>query len=355
MKLDRYVIRELIVPFLIGTLAVVLMFEANLLIALFKNLSLSGIPFSGILKLLLYKTPFFMNMTLPVGIALATSLAMARFTRESELTAMRAAGASILRVMLPISLFGIAVGVGNFYLAEDLMPRAEKAATKLQNELTLLGGAPDFKANVHVTLGDYSVDIKTLSRRSDGSLQLDDVVLIQRPRTYEVGVYLAKTGLYDKGVWTFKNANAWYFKDDSLYQFQSKEMTIFQRININDIYSQSQPTEMSIGELSAAIQSGKQQKNDTTMLQVTYHTRFSVPAACYVFAIAGPVFAIWLGRGGGFMGVLLSILMVMLWYNVFIISTEIFGRNGWLNPLLAAWMPNILFFVLAVFGLRRLE
>src|SRR5579859_208265 len=109
--------RELLVPFLLGTVAVVLMFQANLLIFLFKTFSLSSVPISGIAKLLLYKTPFFLNMTLPVGTALATSLAMSRLTRESELTAFRAAGAPILRVMLPISLFGMLVGFANYYLA----------------------------------------------------------------------------------------------------------------------------------------------------------------------------------------------------------------------------------------------
>ena len=53
--------------------------------------------------------------------------------------------------------------------------------------------------------------------------------------------------------------------------------------------------------------------------------------------------------------VILLLLMVLLYYNVFVISTEIFGRNGWLSPLAAAWLPNLIFIIFAVLGLRRLE
>jgi len=348
-------LRELIVPFLIGTVAVVLMFQANLLIFLFKTYSISNLPLAAILKYILYKTPFFLNMTLPVGIALATSLAMSRLVRESELTAMRAAGASILRVVVPIAAFGVMVGIANFAIAESLMPRAEKAATKLNSQLVALAAAPDFASNVTRTIGNYTVRIGNVFRLSNGGLQLNDVCLIETPRPFEEVVYQAKTGTYDAGVWTFPNATVWSFKDNNLTELDVKTLTISERININDIYSQPAPTEQTLGQLRATIKDAKAQRQDTSELEVTYYERYSVPAACFVFALVGPVFAIWLGRGGGFAGVLLSILMVLLYWNVYIISTEILGRLAWVSPVVAAWLPNALFLGAAVLAVRRLE
>ena len=55
--LDRYVLRELFVPFLIGTLGVVMMFLANEYIALAKNLELQHVPVSAIAQYLICKTP----------------------------------------------------------------------------------------------------------------------------------------------------------------------------------------------------------------------------------------------------------------------------------------------------------
>ena len=82
-------------PFLIGTVFVVLMFQGNILIALYKNLNLTAVPINGILQFVLLKTPEFLTLTLPIGAGLASSLALSRIVRESELTAMRAAGASV--------------------------------------------------------------------------------------------------------------------------------------------------------------------------------------------------------------------------------------------------------------------
>src|SRR2546421_10701839 len=127
--LDRYIYRELMVPFLIGTVAGALMFQANMLIFLFKNFSLQNVPTLAVLDMILYKTPYFLNMTLPVGGALATSLAFSRLTRESELTAIRAYGTPIMRAVFPVIWFGLAVGIGNCRVAERVILASDKRST----------------------------------------------------------------------------------------------------------------------------------------------------------------------------------------------------------------------------------
>ena len=61
-KLDWYVLKELSVPFLIGTVSVLLMFQANQFIFLFKNISLQNVPFKAFVQLVLYKTPYWASM-----------------------------------------------------------------------------------------------------------------------------------------------------------------------------------------------------------------------------------------------------------------------------------------------------
>jgi lipopolysaccharide export system permease protein len=67
------------------------------------------------------------------------------------------------------------------------------------------------------------------------------------------------------------------------------------------------------------------------------------------------MFAVWMSRAGPFVGVLFSLAMVLAYYNAFVISTEIFGRNGWLPPIAAAWLPNVIFFLLGLWAIRRAE
>jgi len=355
-KLDLYVLRELTVPFLIGTIAVVLMFQANLLIFQLKTFSISAVPIAATLQLILYNTPQYLNMTLPVGTALAASLAISRLTRESELTAMRSAGASILRVILPITAFGAIVGVGNYLIAERVMPKAQLEARKLMMQVGLLGALPEFKNNITVNLPKYSVNVGSVTRIDSRTLLLNRILLYERPDP-DVTVFIqAESGEYRDGIWRLRDTFHWRFEGLNLIRAQpGKDVVINEKISFESIFAPPLPEEKTTEELKQAIREGARAGFDTTWLQEVYHSRFSVPAACVVFALAGAVFAAAFARGGGFVGVLVSIIIVFLYYNGFVISMEVLGKNGIVSPFLAAWLPNFAFLVLGAIGLRRLE
>lgn len=355
-RLDSYIVREMLVPFLIGTVAVVLMFQANMLIALFKNLRLGDVPFAAVLQVVLFKTPSFLNMTLPVGMALASSLAVSRLARESELTAMRSAGVPILRVVVPVMVVGALVAVGNFFLVEKLMPSGERAARKLSNEIGLLALNPQIKSNVVVNLRTFTATFGLVTRGQAGTINLSDILLIERRSQGETLLITAERGTYLNGLWRFERPYARLLRGEDLLSAKTeKTLEIKEPISVPDFFLSPEPEEQTYQDLARAIEQAKKTKRDTSWLEVAYHVKFSVPAACLVFALTGPVFAIWLARSGPFVGVLLSIVLVLIYYNAFVISTEIFGRYGWLSPPVAAWLPNVLLFGLGLLALRRAE
>lgn len=354
--IDRYALKELLVPFLIGTVAVVLMFQANLLIFQYKTFSFSAIPLLASLQLVLYETPGFLNMTLPVATALAVSLAVSRFTRETELTAMRSAGARILRVIAPMAFFGLLVGVGNFLLAEYVMPPSKRESAKLQREIQLLGAAPEFKSNVTVNLRNYSVNVALVRRAEDGAVELQDVLLIERPRPGEIWLWTSKQGEYRDGVWRLRNTSIRVISDDGTVNLKpGEDVVINEQISLEAFFAPPAPEEQSVAELRKAIAESKLAGWDASSLEVALHNRFSIPAACLVFALVAPVFAVVFSRGGPFVGVLVSLILVWLYYNAWIISTQIFGMQKILSPFLSAWLPNIAFAAAGLFMLRRLE
>lgn len=355
-KLDHYVTRELLVPFLIGTLAVVLMFQANLLIFQLKTFSLTAIPVAATLQLILYKTPQFLNMTLPVGMSLAGSLAMSRLVRESELTAFRVAGARILRVVAPIMAFGVLVGLLNYIVAEKVMPPAEARWRQLATQAALLGAAPDFKSNVVVNLRHYTASFGAVQRVDASTVRLSNILLIERPSATELVLYTAESGEYRDGVWRLRGPFVRRLQGLSLFLAKpGKDIVINEPITVESIFTQPLDEEKSAEQLARQIREGKRAGFDTTATEVKLHARYSVPAACVVFALVAPLCAIWFSRSGGFVGVLLSIVLVFLYYNAYIISTEILGRHAIVAPVVSAWLPNALFLSIGLLALRRLE
>lgn len=353
--LDRYIIRELVVPFLIGTVAVVLMFQANLLIFLMKTYSVANIPALALAQMVWYKTPDFLRQTLPVGMALASSLAISRLARESELTAMRSGGAPIRRILWPIAWFGLVVAISNFMLTEKLYPIAEKRFNEVSQQAFILGTSPTYKADVLIRLNKSVAYFASVERIPGDKLLVQDALLYEQRRTGEIVFYFAPTGTYDRGVMSFDAAEMYIFTAERVDYYPAKRMVIEEKISLPEIFVNPQSGDKTAFEMLQVIEEGKRTGRDVTYLEVDYYSRFSVPAACVVFALAGPVFAVWFGRSGGFVGVLLSIMLVMIYYNMFVVSTQIFGRNGWVSPMVAAWLPNFVLLVFGLVGLRRLE
>lgn len=357
-RLDRYMFREMTVPFLIGLLTVVMMFAANHLIFVYKTFSMQSLPKLAVLQSVLYKIPAWLNQfTLPTATSLGASLAFSRLQRESELTALRANGARILRVVAPVAVFGLMVGVGNFLIGESIMPKAEKRFNDLATRLSITGAIPTFKERAILYLGAYTATFGMISKGDGDTLQLRDVVLFETPQPGTLGVFRAKNGRYERGLWILDNANYWLFdQSGDLLRFDSgKPVTINQKVVVGDLFSQGNKEERTISELMTAVRDGRRSGLNTTDLEVELHRRFAVPFSCVVFAIVGPVFAVLFARSGAFVGVLLSMILVMLYYNVHVISGEVLGKNGLVAPWLAAWLPNILFSVAGLFALRKLE
>lgn len=359
MRLDRYMWRELFVPFLIGTLTVLVLFQANHLIYIFKTFSPTAVPWTATAQLILFESPKWMFYALPMGTSLATSLAVSRITRESELTALRSAGASLTRIMRPVVLFGVVASIASWYMTEHIQPMAGRASKRLMSQVLIRAAVPDFKSNVSMTLANRQAFIGTISRSGNDTVLLNNILLYERPDGRTTILTKAETGKYQDGVWTIDRPTVWTFEGNAMVRVTPRSsagvMTINERITIETFFLAPDSEELSTPDLKKAIAEMRRLGSDTRRGEITLATRISVPAACFVLALVTPIFAIVFARTGAYIGVLLGVLTTMAYYNLFIISKDVLGPNGILDPLLAAWAPNILFFVIGMLGLRRIE
>lgn len=353
-KLDRYVLREMILPMLIGTVAVTLMFQLNLIIDVYKRFGADVLTPLAILNLIYYKTPYFLGQTLPIGVALAASLTVARFSRESELTAIRSSGVSIARFIFPVFVFGVVIGVVNWCVSEFVQPKFELRASDLYNQYNL-AIKHRYKPDVVIRLKQYLASFSQVSTNEKGVL-FNDPVFVERKSPSTMTIISGFRGRYEAGTWLVENALERVMEGEKLLSIRSiPQFTIKENVQIADLFSDPNVTEQTMQMLKSAIGDAKKQARDATILEIAYYARSAVPAACAVFALTGAVFAIWSSRSGPFMGLLISLLIVMLYFNAYVISTQIIGPSRALPPLFAAWAPNILFFLAGVFALRRIE
>src|SRR5262249_8500828 len=86
--------------------------------------------------------------------------------------------------------------------------------------------------------------------------------------------------------------------------------------------------------------------------RVEFHRRFALPFACLVFSLAGLPLGVSTTRGSKSMGLVLSLILMLVYYLGFIGGTRIAG-NAQFSPFLGAWLPNIAFAAVGVVLLAR--
>ena len=343
-------------PFFIGAMLIVLMSLVAILTSEISEFQRQNVPIQEVLFYVLYKLPGFLKLALPVGMAFAASLAFSRLNRESELTAIRSGGVSINRMIQPVMVLGIIIGILNFYVTDYLEPMGARAAHEIRYKFGIENNPADTRSNEVVNLKDYIVAMGAVTRTPNKRLIIRDVLIIKEMGDTEKLLMTSSRGNYSKHLWEFEEVTIRHLRGNKLISMKKENLfSIKEKIKISHIFSPRPQQEMTVKKLRKAIATAKKQKRDYTPLLIAFHEKFSFPFACVVFAITGPACAVWFSKGGAFIGVLLSVFLVMGYWNVQVISTEIIGRHGALPPVFSAWLPNIIFVTLGLVAIRRIE
>src|SRR5205085_10750613 len=130
----------MVIPFLIGQGAVVLMLTGTVLYNNADQFLNFHIPAVGIVKVAFFFLPYLINLTMPVAMAIAASLTVSRLARDSEITVMRAAGISLKRIFMPLFVVGLAVSIGDFYFGERVVPWANQQFQRTMSSLSFSTG-----------------------------------------------------------------------------------------------------------------------------------------------------------------------------------------------------------------------
>lgn len=127
LVLGRYVLKEVLVPYLVGVLLFVALLTFDLLSSLSGVLLSRGAGAEAIAQLVLLRLPWTLSLALPLGLVFAILVGLARLIRGSELKAAYAAGVPPLALLRPIVLLALLVSLVNLLNLAELRPRALEA------------------------------------------------------------------------------------------------------------------------------------------------------------------------------------------------------------------------------------
>jgi lipopolysaccharide export system permease protein len=111
---------------------------------------------------------------------------------------------------------------------------------------------------------------------------------------------------------------------------------------------------MRYGELSRYIEALKRSGNDTSKIEVDRALKIALPVTCLVIALFGAPLAVTSPRQGAAIGIAISLGTTVVFLSLIQLSKAV-GVTGVVNPVLAAWTPNALFFGAATWLLARVR
>lgn len=346
--IDRYLIGELLGPFFFGVAAfTAIMTATSVLFELITLMVRFGLPIAAVLQVLALRLPEMAFYTFPMSMLLASLLAFGRLSGDSEITALKACGVSLFRIMGPVALVSLLVSGATVALNEYVVPSAEWAAKNILYEAQHQKKLPTSRDNVfYQELEEGRLKRVFYARTFDGELMRN--VLVQEFEGDRLDrIIHAERARWENGAWTFLNGTLYQMADNGEYRFfvRFKEQRVRLRQALLNLTSERRtPTEMNIRELTAHIQrleESGQQGSELNELRVQLHQKLSVPFASLVFMLVGAPLGLRPNRSSSGIGLGLSILIIFVYYLAMFTFMAL-GQTGHLPPVVAAWMPNVL-------------
>ncbi|MGI4790443.1 MAG: LptF/LptG family permease [Janthinobacterium lividum] len=364
-RLDRYLLGEMVLPFVGGILLIVVMLVGNTLFPLIEDIVKQGIPPLIVARLIVFNLPILIPLTLPPGVALASAWAVNRLARDSEITAIRMAGVSLKRLFLPIILVGVLSSIASFLVGDRLVPPAWREFQKTQSQLFAyaLQASPTVAANKVFTFQDYSFHIREIRKDPTGKadkLQLFGLLIFQNPVGSDgfATAMSADSADYDHDVWTLHGAHLITFEKTGFVATETAGRTIKLNLQvpIDSLAGTAAdtPDDLSMAQLGAQKAALERTGQDSTSVSFNYYSKVGLPFLCLGFALCAPPLALRFARAGAYMGIFLSIIMVWVAWNTLLL-TKILGIAGKMPPELAAWSPALLFIGLGLYFLWQME
>ncbi len=308
----------------------------------------------AITKAYIYMMPQFIQWAFPVAALVAVVFTVQTMTLHREIVAAKAGGISFHRLIVPMIALGVLLTGAALGLAA-IVPRANTIAGQYLRKEDLrrdFRGFFSFQGE-----GGRNFSVRSLSV-SGGTLN-EVVMETVEPGTNRPLDHLTSNIVrYDPDAgWTFNNG---YYRllgegeEELAFQYQSLQLRGFQERPEEFLEDPKAPEEMTFGEMGRLADVMTRSGGDPQKLLVDRQEKLAIPVATLVIILFGAPLATSSKRGGTAYGIgvaLLSTILYMLLFRIF----GAFGETGAIEPLVAAWLPNLLFLGAGLIFLTRVR
>lgn len=358
---DRYLSREFLNIFgiCLGALFILWM-----LLDLNDNLG----DFSGtedmagtVIRFYILRAPAILLVLLPYSLLLANIYCLGKFSKSNEIIAMVQSGTGIARVSAPLVFAGLWCSVLLLGLNFHWAPHAEG---KRDEMIAMAQGRPLFEAT-NVLYRDpasqrlWMVGAFPKDFQKGEPLQNVEITTIREDRTLKTRM-ITPLASYNRITrnWTFENPVIGYFTEGEAPVFETMDEPLIRRTwkeTPSQIIKPGLSVEyLGIPELKTWLISplATQTTSNLPAYLTHWHYRWALPITCLVTVLLAAPLSIHFARRGSGSGVFLAVVLSVIMLFTSSITLAL-GESGSLDPMIAAWLPNIGFTILGLYLYHR--
>lgn len=131
----RYILKEHLGPLVFSLSALTSLLLLNYVAKRLGELVGKGLPWNVIAEFLLLSVPFTIAMTLPMAVLVSTLHAFSRMASENEITAFKASGISLRRLIVPVIVSASVLTLLMIWFNDQVLPAANHRLSTLSSDI----------------------------------------------------------------------------------------------------------------------------------------------------------------------------------------------------------------------------
>ena len=386
----RYTVRDHVAPFVFAFSVIMFVLILKFMLQMMDMITTKGVGIVVVAKLFLYNLPWMIALVVPMSVLIATLMTFGRMGAYGEITAMKAAGVSMYRLISPVVLISILITLIMVWFNNEILPVANYRASNIRNAimfkspmLSLKNREGQFisdlpKITIRVKKIDYDTgEMSGVTLFKQDGKDYETTIIAEKGRfeAYQGGGGLALVllngefqrissdklrnirGVFDE----FRQFIKVDFNLDisrSTLKHDRTMKTSEMKLDIEESEDKISKYENQIKKISESSSTGDAEtkryqfmiENEKRLINrylVEIHKKNSIPVAAIIFVLIGASLGILVKRSGASIGIGMSIGFFTLYY-LFLIGGESAGDRMILEPWLAMWLPNFVFAVLGI-------
>jgi lipopolysaccharide export system permease protein len=358
--LDKYILREFLKTYLIIFISFAVVFIVIDVIDNLPRLMRNGATAELATIYYLLRLPYLIVLTSPVTVLITGLFMMNSLSKHNESVAIRAAGVSIKRAMLPLFLIGLLISITIAFFGEYVLPWAESTRSYVYNVKIKGEQEQDnlLKSRIHYQGNENDFYYFGFFDGYQNTLRVIDLTRIDAEEGEVAEHITASAAVWKEDKWVLQDCEIRRFDQGRQIDYQYYSNTDLPLLDVRPrdfIRITKKTLSLNFFELKEYIARLQRMGEKANREIVDLHMKLAFPLTNLIVIFFFIPVATTNIRSKSRGLIFLLGLLVCFVYLIVVRVIQSLGYNGVIPPVLAAWLPNIFFTFLGLIFLRKAE